>query len=61
MKLFRSKERSNANPAMMRNIAMVMDDEDIESVAAYIITLTKQPKIKNWLFDDMQHPYLAGI
>lgn len=36
MKLFRSKKRSNDQPAMMRNIAMMMDDEDIESVAAYI-------------------------
>ncbi|MCF6190455.1 MAG: cytochrome c4 [Cocleimonas sp.] len=36
MKLFRSKERSNDTPAQMRNIALKMDDEDIESVAAYI-------------------------
>lgn len=36
MKLFRSNERSNDTPAQMRNIALKMDDEDIESVAAYI-------------------------
>ncbi len=36
MKLFRSKERKNDTPAQMRNIASQMDDEDIESVAAYI-------------------------
>lgn len=36
MKLFRSKKRSNDTPAQMRNIALQMDDEDIESVAAYI-------------------------
>jgi len=36
MKLFRSRERKNDVPSMMQNIARVMDDEDIESVAAYI-------------------------
>ena len=36
MVLFRSKERANDSPPMMRNISMMMDDEDIESVAAYI-------------------------
>jgi len=36
MEYFRSKDRSNDMPPQMRNIAMNMDDEDIESVAAYI-------------------------
>lgn len=39
MKLFRAKERTNDVPAMMQNISMLMDDEDIESVAAYIESL----------------------
>ena len=39
MKLFRLKERTNDSPPMMRNIAMVMDDEDIEAVAAYIASI----------------------
>lgn len=39
LKLFREKKRSNDSPAMMRNIAAMMDDEDIESVVAYISTL----------------------
>ena len=42
MKLFRSKDRDNDHPAMMRNIAMMMDDEDIESVAAYIALMSIQ-------------------
>lgn len=36
MQMFRSKERNNDTPAQMRNIARQMDDEDIESVSAYI-------------------------
>ena len=36
MKHFRTKDRSNDTPPQMRNIAIKMDDEDIESVAAYI-------------------------
>lgn len=36
LKLFRANKRSNDSPAMMRNIASMMDDEDIESVVAYI-------------------------
>ena len=40
MKLFRDHKRSNDVPAMMQNITRVMDDEDIESVAAYIETLS---------------------
>ena len=39
MQLFHTKKRSNDNPSMMRNIAMIMDSEDIESVAAYISTI----------------------
>lgn len=39
MKQFRSKERNNDSPPMMQNIVMVMDDEDIESVAQYIASL----------------------
>ena len=42
MKHFRSKERSNDQPAMMRNISRMMDDEDIESVAAYIALMGVQ-------------------
>jgi len=42
MKLFRSKERSNDTPAQMRNIALKMDDEDIESVAAYIAYMSTE-------------------
>ncbi len=48
MKLFRSRERKNDVPAMMQNIARVMDDEDIESVAAYIelLSVTKIDQLK---------------
>lgn len=42
MKRFRSKERTNDSPPMMQNIAMVMDDEDIESVAVYISSIGKK-------------------
>lgn len=42
MKLFRSKERSNDRPAMMRNVSRMMDEEDIESVAAYIALMSVQ-------------------
>ena len=42
MQLFRSKERNNDTPAQMRNIASQMDDEDIESVAAYISYMSVQ-------------------
>ena len=45
MKLFRTNERTNDVPAMMQNIARLMDDEDIESVAAYIDTLTTHLKV----------------
>jgi len=44
MKLFRSKERTNDSPPMMQNIAMLMDDEDIESVAVYIASVGKNRK-----------------
>ena len=36
MQMFCSKERNNDTPAQMINIARQMDDEDIESVSAYI-------------------------
>ena len=42
MKLFRAKKRTNDSPPMMRNIAMMMDDEDIASVAAYIASMSIQ-------------------
>jgi len=42
MQMFRSKERKNDTPAQMRNIARQMDDEDIESVAAYIAYMSVQ-------------------
>jgi len=41
LKLFRDSKRRNDSPAMMRNIASMMDDEDIESVVAYIASLKK--------------------
>jgi cytochrome c553 len=41
MEHFRSKERTNDTPAQMQNIAKVMDDEDIASVAAYIAYMGK--------------------
>ncbi len=41
MEHFRSKERTNDTPAQMQNIAKVMDDEDIASVAAYIAYMRK--------------------
>ncbi len=44
LKLFRANKRINDSPAMMRNIALMMDDEDIESVAAYIASLGKVDK-----------------
>ena len=44
LKLFRASKRSNDSPAMMRNIASMMDDEDIASVVAYIARLNSQDK-----------------
>ena len=42
MQMFRSKERKNDTPAQMRNIAHQMDDENIESVVAYIAYMSVQ-------------------
>ncbi len=42
LKLFRALLRSNDSPAMMRNIALMMDDEDIESVMAYVATFDSE-------------------
>lgn len=44
LKLFRASKRINDSPAMMRNIASLMDDEDIESVVAYIASLDAKHK-----------------
>jgi len=43
LKLFRASKRINDSPAMMRNIASMMDDEDIASVVAYIASLEAKP------------------
>ena len=46
LKLFRESKRSNDSPAMMRNIASLMDDEDIASVMAYVSTLNSNSKVR---------------
>ncbi len=44
LQLFRESKRSNDSPAMMRNISLLMDDEDIESVMAYVATFNSNLK-----------------